>query len=116
MAGTGGYRPGAGRKKGGRNTLTQKMIEAASLTGLLPHQILLEISRTGLIEHHGQSVKVDLDTRIDCIKAAANYYAPKLAQIDQQVESTNDFVISGEPLSKEEFDKKYLTSSEDGVS
>jgi hypothetical protein len=69
----------------------------AHLEGDLPHEILLKIARgdpirhtrvvskfgnDGLIESQElieEDVFVDLATRIDCAKAAAPYYAPRLA-------------------------------------
>jgi hypothetical protein len=48
----GGARPGAGRKKGGKNKLTQAQLEraeliaaAAAAKGKLPHQILFELGK-----------------------------------------------------------------------
>lgn len=75
----GGKRQGAGRRKGGVNKITEKAREAAAATGLLPHELLLAMSR-------GQSTPgVPKPTRaeiIDARKAAAPFYAPKLASTE----------------------------------
>lgn len=93
----GGARPGAGRPKGRTNSVTAKAREAAAETGLLPHEWLLKISRGEPVEQkrwqvtyddHGNEVSreliveqhyADFATRIDAAKAAASFYAPKLA-------------------------------------
>jgi len=68
----GGARSGAGRKKGGRNKLTQEAIAKAS-DGLSPLDYLLSIMRDD---------KVDEQRRIDAAKAAAPYCHAKLATVD----------------------------------
>lgn len=97
----GGAREGSGRPKGARQTLTKKAREAARLTGKLPHEILLDAARgecfkikREVIEYYesgpmrGQEkcrkwiddyYWPDYSERIDAAKAAAPYYAPKLA-------------------------------------
>ena len=107
----GGKREGSGRKRGGSNPSTKqklhekaKAIASAKETGLLPHEILLNIAR-GLpvkihnlvITYHGKSSGPQLQGKeksrewieedyyptfpeiLDAVKAAAPYFAPKLA-------------------------------------
>ncbi len=69
----GGARPGAGRKAGGVNRVTQEAVKAAKKSGLLPLDYLLSVMRDG---------DADDGKRIDCAKAAAQYLHPKLNAID----------------------------------
>lgn len=69
----GGARPGAGRKAGGVNRVTQEALEAAKETGLLPLDYLLSVMRDN---------EADEARRIDCAKAAAQYLHPKLNAVD----------------------------------
>lgn len=93
----GGARPGAGRPKGAKQKITAKAREAAMETGLLPHEWLLKVSRGEPVEQKRwkiiydgkgneksrelitEEVYADFPTRIDAAKAAAPFYAPKLA-------------------------------------
>lgn len=104
---SGGPRPGGGRKKGGKNRDTVKKlarVAAAAAEGKLPHEILLEVARGKpmtikrlVITYHGKAAGPDLAGKeksrqwvdeeyyptfaeiIDAAKAAAPYFAPKLA-------------------------------------
>lgn len=74
----GGARPGAGRKKGVPNSRTQERVAKAEASGLMPHEFLLSVAR-------GESIGTYVPTfaeRIDAAKAAANYYAPKLSNVE----------------------------------
>ena len=101
MANHGGGRPGAGRKPGQVNKVSKAAIEEAKATGELPHEFLLRVARGEAIEHHGSHIKLDIETRIACAEAVAPYYAPRLASVEQKIESTVNHVISGEPLDEE---------------
>lgn len=97
MARTGGARKGAGRPRGSVQKLTARSREEAKEMGLLPHEWLLMIARGEAIEQKRWDVKFyangreksrelvtemiypDLAMRQDSAKAAAPYYAPKLA-------------------------------------
>ena len=81
----GGKREGAGRKKGTTKAKLNDDRRRATLTGDLPHQFLLRIMRGECINGH----KPDLQLRVDCAKAAAPYYAPKLSAV-QVVENLSD--------------------------
>jgi hypothetical protein len=79
----GGKRPGAGRKKGGQNKLTKAQLERAekiateaAKNGLLPHQILFELGKGSKVLGFKKPL-AELE-RVDCLKACAPYYAPKL--------------------------------------
>jgi len=93
----GGARKGAGRPKGAISSVSMKAKAAAAESGMLPHEWLLMVSRGEPIEHHRLVVEKDgdgkeihreyvkemaypdMDVRIDAAKAAAPFYAPKLA-------------------------------------
>ena len=93
----GGARPGAGRPKGRTNSVTAEARKAAAESGLLPHEWLLKVSRGEPIEQKRwkivydkngneksrelitEEVYADFPTRIDAAKAAAPFYAPRLA-------------------------------------
>lgn len=93
----GGARPGGGRPKGAVQKITTRAREAAAETGLLPHEWLLKVSRGEPIEQKRWKVTydklgneksrilvteeyyADFCTRVDAAKAAAPFYAPKLA-------------------------------------
>lgn len=93
----GGAQPGSGRPKGAVAKVTAKAREAAMETGLLPHEWLLKVSRGEGIEHKRwkiiydkngneksrelitEEVYADFPTRLDAAKAAAPFYAPRLA-------------------------------------
>lgn len=102
----GGPRPGSGRKPGSKAKITKKTQEAAALEAknnghLLPHEILLKAAngecfkqkkleityyKTGANKGHEKSRKwIEEDywptvpEQIDAAKAAAPYFAPRLA-------------------------------------
>ena len=122
MAGTGGALPGGGRPKGSRQKLTTQARADAMAMGLLPHEWLLKITRGEAIEQRSYIVKRDrngkikskelviedvypnLEQRIDCAKAAASYYAPKLST--QQV--TASLGLSANPDEVQEVASKIL--------
>jgi hypothetical protein len=93
----GGRRDGAGRKPGAVNKITQRAREAAARTGELPHEFLLRISRGEEIDGHTP----EFAERVDAAKAAAPYYAPRLAtsQVDLRASIANR---SAPELSNEE--------------
>ncbi len=93
---------GAGRRKGSKSkTLDEKVREAAKATGKLPHEILLDAARGEcfkvrrlVITYHRSGPKRGYEKsrewvledhypsyseRIEAAKAAAPYYAPRLA-------------------------------------
>jgi hypothetical protein len=62
----------------------------AALSGDLPHEFLLKIARGETFYHDGVKVRPTIEMRIDCAKAAAPYFAPKLAQVDVIKTLTDD--------------------------
>ena len=106
----GGPRPGSGRPKGSVTKVTAKAREAAMEPGLLPHEWLLKVSRGEGIVHKRWVVKydakgnekshdlveeevyADFPTRLDAAKAAAPFYAPKLAVQTVSVSGNSDAV------------------------
>jgi len=79
-----------GRPVGSMNKLAADSIEQARLKGLLPHELLLMVARgepmhrlvvkRGLIIEEPEAY--DFQTRIDAMKAAAPYYAPKISTVE----------------------------------
>lgn len=104
----GGARPGAGRKKGGKNRLNMEArAEAQKDGGLLPHEFLLKVSRGEPIDGHHPTFQ----ERVEAAKAAAPYFQPKLAQIQQEVKAEFKGVLSEEPMSLEKWAEEYGDSS-----
>lgn len=87
MAQHGGARPGAGRKKGGHNKVTEEAIKKAEAGGIMPLDFMLQIMR---------NEDEEITRRLDAAKAAAQYVHPKLTavqvegQIDSNVEHSVD--------------------------
>lgn len=97
MATHGGKREGGGRKLGAVQKVTNQAREEAAKTGLLPHEWLLKVARGEPIEQTFWKDELDargnfkgkklvteevypsLEMRADSAKAAAPYYAPRLA-------------------------------------
>lgn len=69
----GGARPGAGRKPGSTNRLSQEAHDRAIEGGEMPLDYLLRIMR---------DEEADEAKRIDCAKAAAQYVHPKLSSVE----------------------------------
>lgn len=107
----GGARPGSGRKKGTLAIVTAKARGAAMLTGLLPHEWLLKVSRGEPVLQRSWRIKTDKNgkelsrvlveeqfyadfpMRVDAAKAAAPFYAPKLAVQNISVAGSSDAVV-----------------------
>ena len=121
MAGKGGARAGAGRKKGTPNSkamvLEYKTIRAQAIeSGELPHEFLLRVSRgekikaaIHLLTGGYQEVELPptLEQRIDAAKAAAPFFAPRLAQIEQKIEIEEKAEIADKPLTEVEWSVIY---------
>ncbi len=86
MSGHGGRRSGSGRKRGSVNRMTQRAREEASKTGELPHEFLLRVMRGNKISGH----RPTFAERLDAAKAAAPFYAPRLAAIAANVKPSMD--------------------------
>jgi hypothetical protein len=76
MNGHGGRRPGAGRKAGVANKLTQQFRAAVAASGQDPLEYMLAVMR---------DPKADQDRRDRMAVAAAPYLVPKLAVVDSTV-------------------------------
>lgn len=105
-----GQKPKLGRPKGALSKVTAKAKQAAMETGLLPHEWLLMVSRGEGIKHKRWVVKydakgneksrdlveeviyADFPTRIDAAKAAAPFYAAKLAVQTVSISGNSDAV------------------------
>ena len=66
----------------------------AALSGDLPHEFLLKIMRGDMFYHDGEAVRPTIEMRIDCAKAAAPYFAPRLAQVQVTETMTDDDIDS----------------------
>ena len=106
----GGVRPNSGRKPGSVNRVTVAARMAAMETGLLPHEWLLKVSRgepiqqkrwKDIVDEDGAVIDRELvedtlyptfDIRMDAAKAAAPFYAPRLATQTVSVQGGNEAV------------------------
>ena len=77
MAGHGGYRAGAGRKRGSVNRASKKLVEMATASGQLPLEYFLEIMR---------DETQDTRTRIEAAKLAAPYVHQRLSTVEVHAE------------------------------
>ena len=99
----GGKRPGAGRPKGAVAKLTATAVARAKSTGELPHEFLLRVVRGESIDDQVPT----LEQRIAAAVSVAPYFAPKLAAIEQRIETNVKAVVSSTPMTTEEWMKKY---------
>lgn len=81
----GGARPGAGRRKNGKNKLSQEAIAKAN-EGISPLDYLLSVMR---------DAGADEGRRLDAAKAAAPYAHPKLQPIDGEGDTTQKHKVEG---------------------
>lgn len=105
--GSGGKRDGAGRKKGSKTQITA-LREKAMKEGEMPHEFLLRVARGEYITHGEEEILPDFKLRIRCAEMAAQFFAPKLATIEQKIEQETHHVISASPLTPEQFEQKYI--------
>lgn len=78
-------------------------VAQAKATGELPHEFLLRVVRGDRIDDQVPT----LEQRIAAAVSVAPYFAPKLAAIEQRIETKVRAVVSSKPLSKEEFMQKF---------
>lgn len=108
----GGKRPGAGRPKGSVNRMATRAREEAAKAGMLPHELLLAISRGEAIDGHVPSFA----ERVDAAKAAAPFYAPKLAAVDVNAQTENrHWILSENPMSADEWEAEYTVGAAAGT-
>ena len=99
----GGRRTGAGRPKGAVSRLTTEAVTKAKTTGILPHEFLLKIVRGEDIDGTLPSI----EQRIHAAIAVAPYFAPKLASIEQKMESNVKAVVSSKPMTSDEWMRRF---------
>jgi hypothetical protein len=75
----GGYRPGAGRKRGSLTAKTREIAEAASAGGITPLEYMLSVLRNEL---------ADPKERFAAATAAAPYIHPRLAAVEHSGDMT----------------------------
>lgn len=101
--GRGGRREGAGRPMGAVGRISAEAISKAKITGELPHEFLLRVSQSDTVDGHD----ISLEQRVYAAIAAAPYFAPRLAAIEQRVENTIVSIISSKPLTEIEWEQAY---------
>jgi hypothetical protein len=69
----GGFRPGAGRKRGSPNQATKERQSRVAASGQTPLDYLLGVMR---------NEEADLEARLDAAKAAAPFVHPRLSGVD----------------------------------
>jgi hypothetical protein len=72
---SGGRRPGAGRKPGGRNERTREIADRLNLEGLSPLEVMVEAMRRHVTAN-------DWDAAAAIAKDAAPYMHPRLATVN----------------------------------
>lgn len=98
----GGYRPGAGRKKGAKTKLTERAIRDAG-EGVTPLEFMLGLLR---------DEQLDMLQRFEAAKAAAPYVHAR--QIESKIQSENvNYNVSDAPLTEDEWEAEY--AAEDTV-
>ena len=83
---SGGARPGAGRKRNGKNRLAVEAVAKAEQGGVMPLDYLLQVMRDAGAEEA---------RRIDAAKAAAPYVHPKLQPVDDKGDSGQKITGTG---------------------
>ena len=105
--GYGGKREGAGRPLGAVGKISAEAILKAKTTGELPHEFLLRVSQSDTVDGHD----ISLEQRVYAAIAAAPYFAPRLAAIEQRVENTIVSIISSKPLTELEWEQAFGDST-----
>lgn len=89
-----------------------KAREEAAKAGMLPHELLLAISRGEVIDGYVPSFA----ERVDAAKAAAPFYAPKLAAVDVNAQTENrHWIVSDTPMSADEWEAKHTMGASAGT-
>lgn len=105
---SGGKRKGAGRPPGSATRRTREVADRAASSGELPHEFLLRVVRGEAIDGTVPSFA----DRLEAAKAAAPYFAPKLAAVDLTSEGTlTVYDVSDEPLTHDEWAARYVTEN-----
>jgi hypothetical protein len=102
-----GFKTG-GRKKGSLNKVSSEMKAAIAASGETPLEYMLRVMR---------DTKADTHRRDDMARAAAPYIHPRLASLEQSVETETMLnIISDRPMSAEEWERRYCTPREKQIS
>ena len=102
-----GFKTG-GRKKGSLNKVSSEMKAAIAASGETPLEYMLRVMR---------DPKADTHRRDDMAKAAAPYIHPRLASIEQSVETeTVQHIILATMPTDEEWERRYCTPREKQIS
>jgi hypothetical protein len=102
-----GFKTG-GRKKGSLNKITSEMKAAVAASGETPLQYMLRVMRDPNSNAH---------RRDEMAKAAAPYIHPRLASLEQSVETETVLnIISDRPMSAEEWEQRCCTPGEKQIS
>jgi|SRR6476660_2114148 len=103
-----GFKTG-GRKKGSLNKVSSEMKVAIAASGETPLEYMLRVMRDATADTH---------RRDDMAKAAAPYIHPRLASLEQSVETeTVQYIISDRPpMSDQEWEQRYCTPREKQIS
>lgn len=82
MAGNGGKRPGAGRKKGIPNKASIARQKKVALGGITPLDFMLDLMRKPIPKDADVAVQVEMmGQRFEAAKAAAPYVHPRLSTV-----------------------------------
>ena len=108
---SGGKRKGAGRPLGAATRRTREIADRAATAGELPHEFLLRIVRGEAID----GMVPTFADRLDAAKAAAPYFAPRLAAVDLKAEGEVRHVLRRTPLTAEEWAAERADTVSDGV-
>ena len=102
-----GFKTG-GRKKGSLNKVSSEMKAAIAASGETPLEYMLRVMR---------DTKADTRRRDEMAKAAAPYIHPRLASLQQSVETkTALHIVSDRPMSDQEWEQRYCTPREKQIS
>jgi hypothetical protein len=102
-----GFKTG-GRKKGSLNKVSSEMKAAIAASGETPLEYMLRVMRDPNSDAH---------RRDEMAKAAAPHIHPRLASIEQSVETeTVQYIISDQPMSAEEWERRCCTPREKQIS
>src|SRR5947209_7490139 len=99
--GHGGYRPGSGRKPGIPNSKTLEIRDRAAQDGITPLEVMLSIMKARLEAG-------DQGGALIAANMAASYMHSRLAATEfKTTAEVRSYVISGEPMSEQEWIETY---------
>ena len=93
----GGARPGAGRKKGGKNAKSAAIAQKAAAAGITPLEYMLDLMRKEPPEDAEPATLVSYAAlRFEAAKAAAPYVHPRLAAVEHSGKDGGPFLVKFE--------------------